>query len=146
MVTHYIRLTTEQPIVTKPRYHAREADKEIIKEVDTMIAEDIIERSDSPYSSGVVIVPKKDGEWRFWVDFREINIHTVADKYPLPYIKFFLHQIQDGTWFAAIDLRIGYWQFPVEEQLKKYTAFRCSRRLFKIKILPFGLTNAPSSF
>lgn len=91
-------------------------------------------------------MPKKNKEERLYIDFMELNKNTIIDKYPLLLIKALLHQIQDSMWFITIDLCSGYWQFLLERNSKKYTVFYCTKSLFQLKILPFGFTNAPSSF
>jgi len=47
----------------------------------------IIQNSSSPYASPVVLVGKKDGSWSMCVDYRELNKHTVKDKFPTPLVE-----------------------------------------------------------
>ena len=44
-----------------------------------MLLNDVIEPSDSPYSSSIVLVKKKDGSIRFGIDFRKMNSITIGD-------------------------------------------------------------------
>ncbi|KAJ7996470.1 hypothetical protein DPEC_G00237400 [Dallia pectoralis] len=51
--------------------------------LEEMRAAGVVEPSDSPWMSPVVLVKKKDGTWRYCVDFRQLNDITVKDSYPL---------------------------------------------------------------
>lgn len=146
IAAHEIVLTTTRPIVSRPRTFTDAEDKVAEAEVRKMLADNVIRPSNSPYSSEVVIVLKKTGEWRFCIDFRLLNQVTIPDKYPLPRISELLRALKGSKYFAALDLRSGYWQVPMAEDSVKYTAFRCTLGLFECVMMPFGLTNAPATF
>jgi Reverse transcriptase (RNA-dependent DNA polymerase) len=145
-VEHRIRLLTDRPIVSRPRPITEEQKKIIHDEVQRMLNEKIIRPSDSPYASEVVLVHKKTGDWRFCIDFRPLNKATVKDKHPLPRISDLVHAVKGSRYFAALDLRAGYWQIPMEKTSMKYTAFRCFLGLYEFICMPFSLTNAPATF
>jgi len=72
----------------------------------------------------VVLVKKKDSSTRFCVDYiRTINPVTKKSCYPLPQIDDILTYLGNARYFTTLDMFSGYWQIPIEESSKQYTAF-----------------------
>jgi len=69
-----------------------------------------IQTSTSPYSSPVLLVRKKMGDWCLCVDFRRLNALTIKNKYPLLIIEELLEELQGATWFTTLDLCSGFHQ------------------------------------
>ncbi len=137
---------SQRPIVAHP-YRSSYKERERLKEeIDKMLALGVIQESHSPWSSPTVMVRKKDGEIRFCVDYRRLNEVTERDVYPIPRIDDTLAQLGQMQYFTCIDLRSAYWQAPIAESSKKYTAFVSEHGLFEFNAIPFGLTNAPAAF
>ena len=94
-----------------------------------------------------MIVQKKIGEIHLCVDYCELNSITVRDAFPLPRIDEALQAIHSSNWFSSFDLAQGYLQLAMEENDIKKTAFRTSSTgLYELTCMPFGLSNAASSF
>ena len=146
LIEYGIRLTTEEPVRSKP-YPVPHAKKETIQqEVEMMLRMGVIEMSSSPYASPVVLVGKKDGKNRFCVDYRRLNRVTVADNEPIPNIEELMTEIGDAKFFTKVDLSKGYWQIPVTEKDREKTAFVTQEGQYQFRVLPFGLVNAPAVF
>ena len=89
-----------------------------------------IEASDSPWSSPLVLVTKKDGGTRFCVDYRQLNDATIKDAYPLPRIDDTLDMLAGKQWFSTLDLASGYWQVSLSKAARAKTAFATHSGLF----------------
>ena len=111
-----------------------------------MLEKGIVEPSNSPWASPIVLVSKKDGTTRFCVDYRKLNDVTVKDGYPLPRVDECLDALAGSKWFSCMDLNSGFWQILVEPEDQMKTAFTTSHGLYRFKVMPFGLVNALSSF
>ena len=120
---------------------------EVHKCLDTWLRQCIIRPSQSPYTSQVVIVQKKSGEICLCMDYRKLSSIMVRDAFPLPRIDKALQAVHSSNWFSSFELVQGYLQLVMEERDIKKTAFRaCSTGLYEFTHMPFGLSNAGSSF
>ena len=107
--------TKGSPICQPPRrlpFHKR---TEVQNLLSDMVKKGIVEPSDSPWSSPIVLVKKKDGSTRFCVDFRQLNSVTCKDAQPIPRIDDTLDSLSGSCWFSTLDLASGYWQVEMKE-------------------------------
>ena len=145
-VEHDINTGDRSPIRCAPRRMSPQKMKKEEDCVTEMLTGGQIEASDSPWSSQVVLVTKKDGGTRFCVDYRQLNYATIKDAYPLPRIDDTLDMLAGKQWFSTLDLASGYWQVSLSHAARAKTAFATHSGLFQFRVMPFGLCNAPATF
>ena len=145
-VEHDINTGDRPPMRCAPRRMSPQKMKKEEECVAEMLTSGQIEASDSPWSSPVVLVTKKDGGTRFCVDYRQLNDATIKDAYPLPRIDDTLDMLAGKQWFSTLDLASGYWQVSLSQEARVKTAFVTHSGLFQFRVMPFGLCNAPATF
>ena len=148
LVEHKITMKEHQPIRAPPRRLPYALREELESELGKLLDTGCVERSSSPYSSGLVLVRKKDGGLRVCVDYRGINKDTVPDCFPIPRIDDLIDMVGrcKGKVFTTLDLMKGYHQIRMHSESKDKTAFTCHMGHFQYRRMPFGLTNAPATF
>ncbi len=143
---HRIELTTKEPIRVRPYpmpYAKRQAVQE---EVTKMLKSGVIEPSKSEYNSPIVLVKKKDGTNRFCIDFRKLNAVTKFDTEPMDNYEDIIAKTGCDKVFSKLDFSKGYWQIPMEEHSKPYTAFATPSGSYQFRRNAFGLVNSGSVF
>ena len=147
LVKHHIDLTNYTPFKDKYRRIPPHLYEEVRSHLKEMLDLGAIRKSQSSWSSPIVLVRKKDGKLRFCIDLRKLNQRTVRDNYSLPKVEHMLEQLIGSEWFCSLDLKSGYWQVELTEESKPYTEFTCGPLgFFECDKMPFGATNAPATF
>ena len=120
---------------------------EVHAHLKMMLDAGVIQPSNSPWCNAVVLVRKKDGSLHFCIDFRKLNSLTVKDSHLLPRICETLESLAWAAHYSTFDMNSGFWQVPMDEESKQYTAFTLgSMGLYECESMPFGLCNAPPTF
>lgn len=141
-----IKLHDNVPFRYRP-YRMAESEKTKVREiVAELLGAGIIQESDSPYASPVLLVKKKNGQDRMCIDFRKLNLKTIKNRYPLPRIDDQIDKLKNCTVFTTLDLSSGYHQIKVADDSKHLTAFVTPEGHYEYNRMPFGLCNAPAVF
>ena len=112
---------------------------EVHSHLKMMLDASVIRPSNSPWCNAVVLVRKKDGSFHFCIDFRKLNALTVNDSHLLPRICETLETLAGDTHYSTFDMNSGFWQVPMDEESKQYTAFTLgSMGLYNVKVCHLG--------
>ena len=141
-----IRLNSDRVVSQRPYRKSIKERDEINEEITKMLNAGIIRPSKSPWSSPILVVPKKDGTKRMCVDYRKVNAITDMEDWPLPIIRDILDRLSGSSFFSALDLRAGYFQCRMSRESIPITAFSTPDAKYEFLRLPFGLRNAVPFF
>ena len=144
--SHSIDTGSQPPIKQAARRIPFVLRQKIDELTQQMLDAKVIQPSNSPWASPVVLVRKKDGTHRFCVDYRRLNSITKMDVFPLPRIDDTLDMLAGTKYFTTLDLASGYWQVRMEPGSQEKTAFVTHSGLYEFNVMPFGLCNAPATF
>ena len=143
---HTIELTNDTPIWQKPRRFSEPVNVEIDRQCKELLSLNIIEHSDSQWSSPIVPFRKKDGALRMCIDYRKVNLVTKTEKFPMPNLSVCIYNVHNTQVFTRLDLIKGYYKVMLDENSRQYTAFSTPNNHYQFRTLSFGLKNSGIAF
>jgi len=141
-----IKITPGEHIYQKPYPIPISRLSRMDKEIQRMLSLGIIEKSESPWSSPIIGIEKKNGDIRLCLDARQINKRIIPDRECPMGVDEILIKFQGAKYLSTIDLTAGYWQCRLKEASRPVTAFLHRGRNYQFKVLPFGLVNSVAEF
>ena len=111
--------------------------QQIHDQIQQILNDKIIQPSDSPYSSAVVPVIKKNGSIRMYINYRQLNAKIIPKSYPIPRHEDLFNGFSDAEVFTVLDLSSAYWHIPLREEEINKTAFVSAKGKYEW-FMPFG--------
>ena len=143
---HTINTGDHPPIHSRP-YRVPYAHKEEVKrQIQELVVDNIIEPTNSPWASPILLVKKKDGSMRLCCDFRRLNAVTTFSVFPLPNMEAILDQLARARYYSTMDMQSGFWQLPMAKEDRAKTAIVTEDGQYQWLCMPMGLSGAPSSY
>ena len=136
-----------KPVVQPARLFHTDIEAQITQEVKKLLAAGFIKSIQHPkWLSNIVPVKKKNGQIRYYVDFRNLNKACLKDEFPLPNIDLLVDSVVGNSMFSFMDGYNGYNQIRMAAKDVEKTAFRTPIRNFYYTMKPFGLKNVGATY
>ena len=145
---HTINTGQAAPKCKRPYRVSPKIKQQIEEQVEDMLKNDIIEPSNSIWAAPVVMCKKKDGTYRFAVDYRDLNAVTEPINFPLPRLEDVIDSVGENNSkvFTVLDLKAGFHQIPLDESAAHKTTFVTHNGAYAFKRMPYGIKNGSVAF
>ena len=96
--------------------------------------------------TNAVLVPKKDGNVRMCMDFRDLNKACPNDDFLLPHIDVLVDNKAGSALISFMDGFSGYNQIKMAPRDMTKTTFTTEWGIYCYIVMPFGLKNADATY
>ncbi|KAK0595554.1 hypothetical protein LWI29_007808 [Acer saccharum] len=148
VISHHLSTNPEfRPVVQKRRLFNPERSVAIKKEVEKLLSAGSIREVKYPeWVANVVLVKKKNKQWRMCVDLTDLNKACPKDSFPLPRIDQLVDATAGHELLSFMDAYSGYNQIRMNKADEEKTSFTTDQGLYCYKVMPFGLKNAGATY
>ena len=120
---------------------------EVAAQIKSLLEQDIIEPSNSPYSHPIVCIRKKDDTLRLAIDYRSLNSVTKTDSFPMANSNELLLTVGNAKYITSLDACQGFFQVNLaDDGSRERSAFATTSGLYQFKRMSFGLRSASETF
>ena len=131
-----------------PQEQVEEIERQIQECIDAGLVEEY-KHGDYPHHCSPCFLVAKPGSTalRLVVDYGEVNKKTQNHSGSIPNMENTLGRIAKCRYKTKMDKRSGFWQVDLTAAAQELLAFITPKgRVFKWKVMPFGVANAPALF
>ena len=147
LVKHVIETEPDAgPVRSRPYPIPQGLKAEVKKQIDQMLEKGMIEMASGHWSSPIVLIKKKDGSYRFCVDYRKLNRITKTQSMCLSSIESAMEIMHGKTYFSALDLAQGFFQVELHEDSREKSSFITEFGVYRFKVMSQGLKSSPATF
>ena len=138
-----------KPFKQAPRRMSTEVELQVKEEIERLLEAKFIRTARYvTWLSNIVPVVKKNGRIRPCIDFRNLNLASPKDEYPMPMADLMVDGAARHKVLSFMDGHSGYNQIYINEDDASKTAFRCPGALgtYEWVVMPNGLKNAGATY
>ena len=143
VVQHTIDTGDSPPVRQNLRRLPPHLTQQVRDELDKLVKQEILEESDSGWSSPICLVRKKSGELRICADMRRLKAITCLPAYPIPRIDDTLDALSGSSLFCVLDMNAAYHQISIDPQDRDKATITTPLGNFRYRRMCFGLSSAP---
>ncbi|MCO5586554.1 hypothetical protein L7F22_040495 [Adiantum nelumboides] len=140
VIQHHIDLKPDaKPIAQKLRRLGVVQQEALLTEVNKLLKVGFIYPvSNFEWVSPVVVIHKKNGKWRVYIDYKPLNTATKRDHFSLPFQDEILNEVAGHERYTVCDGYSGYYQIRIAEEDQHKTTFIIPWGCFAFRVMPFG--------
>ena len=136
LIEHDVDVGDSAPIKRHPYRLSPMKRKLLDKEVQYMLKNNIIEESQSNWSSPCILVPKRRRIPILVQTLEKSMIKQSLINFPYPDC---IDQIGNAKFVSTFDMLKSYWQVPLTQRARKISVFVTPSSLYQHKVMPFGM-------